>query len=138
MAMGLFGLFSVLNVFAPSVPQLPSRFLTPSAWELLHRAQSALCLSSALKEPVPLSSFSFISASLWRLSPQVSAAALDFNVRLERTVVAGWLYGTGIDLVTGLITARSGGFLIEVQPSDRVLHATIRPFRPLVTKEVSH
>ena len=29
MAMGLFGLFTVLNVFATSVPQLPSRFLTP-------------------------------------------------------------------------------------------------------------
>ena len=28
-AMGLFGLFTVLNVFATSVPQLPSRFPTP-------------------------------------------------------------------------------------------------------------
>ena len=103
-----------------------------------YTAQSALCLSSALKEPVPLSSFSFISASFWGLSPQVSAAALDFNVRLERTVVAGWPYGTGIDLVTCPITARSGGFLIEVRPSDRVLHATTRLFRSLAIREVSH
>jgi len=137
-ATGLFGLFTVLNVFATSVQQLPSRFLIGiGLGAVTPRAVSLVSEFSAKRTRTTFVVLVYIGISLGFISAGFcSGARFQCSAGKDR---CGWVtLRTGIDLLTCPITARSGGFLIEVRPSDRVLHATTRLFRSLAIREVSH